>query len=67
MTFSSQRIVLSSPKLRPLCRKQVPMVTARRLRRRNLVPPKLYTSDRQMNECSFLAELKRRNVYKIIL
>jgi hypothetical protein len=43
------------------------MVTARRLRRRNLVPQKLDTSDRQMNECSLLAELKRRNVYKIIL
>jgi hypothetical protein len=67
MTFSSQRIVLSSPKLRPLYRKQVSMVTARRLRPRNLVPQKLYTSDRQMNERSFLAELKRRNVYKIIL
>jgi hypothetical protein len=43
------------------------MVTARRLRRRNLAPQKLYTSDRQMNERSFLAELKRRNLYKIIL
>ena len=28
MKFSSQRIVLSSPKLRPLYRRQVPMVTA---------------------------------------
>ena len=67
MTFSSQRIVLSSPKLRPLYRKQVPMVTAASPAAEELDPPKLYTSDRQMNERSFSAELKRRNVYKIIL
>ena len=28
MKFSSQRIVLFSPKLRPLYRKQIPMITA---------------------------------------
>ena len=41
MTFSSQRIVLSSPKLRPLYRKQVPMVAATSPAAEELGPQKI--------------------------